>query len=89
VVPSLNTYYVPSSGISAITVRGTAAEVAKSKDLLLTFESDPAAACRHTVGADRKALQDEMFAAQKSQGTGSASDKAPTAVKEPAEVKKP
>lgn len=76
-----STYYVPSSGISAITVRGNAAEVAKSKDLLLTFESDPAAACRHTVGADLKLLQDEIFAAQKSQGTGSASDKVPTAVK--------
>jgi hypothetical protein len=84
-----STYYTPKSGISAITVRGTEAEVAKSRDLLLTFESDPAAACRHTVGADLKALQDEIFAAQKSQGTGSASDKVPTPVKERTEVKKP
>lgn len=84
-----STYYVPSSGISAITVRGNAAEVAKSKDLLLTFESDPAAACRHTVGSDLKMLQDEIFAAQKGAGTGSASDKVPTVVKERPEQKKP
>jgi hypothetical protein len=76
-----STFYTPKSGISAITVRGTAAEVAKSRDLLLAFESDPAAACRHTVGADLKMLQDEIFAAQRAGGTGLASDKVPTAGK--------
>jgi hypothetical protein len=42
-------YYVPTSGISAITVRGTAAQLRKSKDLIRNFESDPAAACRNKV----------------------------------------
>jgi hypothetical protein len=41
-------YYVPKSGISAITVRGTAAQLRKSKDIIRNFESDPAAACRIT-----------------------------------------
>jgi len=39
-------YYLPSSGISAITVRGTPEELAKSRDLLREFEKDPGAACR-------------------------------------------
>ncbi len=41
-------YFVPTSGISAITVRGTAEQLSKSKDLIRKFESDPAAACRIT-----------------------------------------
>jgi hypothetical protein len=41
-----STYYVPSSGISAITVRGTRQEITKSRDLLQEFEQDPNAACR-------------------------------------------
>ena len=41
-----STYYIPSSGISAITVRGTSDELAKARDLLANFEGDPAAACR-------------------------------------------
>jgi hypothetical protein len=39
-------YYMPSSGISAITVRGTEDELARSRDLLANFDKDPAAACR-------------------------------------------
>jgi type II secretory pathway component GspD/PulD (secretin) len=55
-----STYYVPTSGISAITVRGNASEVAKSRDLLATFEEDPAAACRNTPAAmARKAVEDQ------------------------------
>ena len=41
-----STYYLPSSGISAITVRGTADELARSRDLIAHFERDPSAACR-------------------------------------------
>lgn len=41
-----STYYIPSSGLSAITVRGTAGELAKSRDLVREFEKDPNAACR-------------------------------------------
>lgn len=38
--------HVPGSGISAITVRGTAAELAKSRELIREFEKNPGAACR-------------------------------------------
>jgi hypothetical protein len=55
-----STYYVPTSGISAITVRGNASEVAKSRNLIGEFEEDPAAACRSTQGAMvRKAVEDQ------------------------------
>jgi hypothetical protein len=67
-----STYYLPSSDISAITVRGTAAEVRKSRSLIGNFESDPAAACRHTFGSDLKKLNDAIFDAQGA-GTGSGS----------------
>jgi hypothetical protein len=39
-------YFIPTSGISAITVRGTPAQLQKSKDLIREFETDPNAACR-------------------------------------------
>jgi hypothetical protein len=39
-------YYVPSEGISAITVRGTAHELALARELIRDFEEDPGAACR-------------------------------------------
>lgn len=39
-------YFIPTSGISAITVRGSAAQLRKSKDLIREFETDPNAACR-------------------------------------------
>lgn len=41
-----STYWVPKSGISAITVRGTRDELIKSRDLVNEFEQDPNAACR-------------------------------------------
>lgn len=81
------TYYLPSSGISAITVRGTATEVAKARSQIEHFEQDPGAACRHTLGSDLKMLQDEIFAAQKGAGAG-AGDRATTVVR-PAEPKEP
>jgi type II secretory pathway component GspD/PulD (secretin) len=55
-------YYVPASGISAITVRGNASQLAKSRELIATFEEDPAAACRNTPAAmARKMLEDQVF----------------------------
>ena len=45
-----STYYMPTSGISAITVRGTADELARSRDLIRDFERDPAAACHNSLG---------------------------------------
>jgi hypothetical protein len=53
-------YWVSSSGISAITVRGTAMELAKSRELIRTFESDPAAACHHSMATDIKKMQNEL-----------------------------
>jgi len=50
-------YYIPSSGISAITVRGTAEEVAKSRTLINRFERDPSAACRLAETSLRKSLE--------------------------------
>src|SRR5450759_826 len=55
-----STYYVPTSGISAITVRGTGVELAKSRNLIRDFESDPAAACRSTPAAISKKLSQEL-----------------------------
>lgn len=39
-------YYLPSSEISAITVRGTPREIETSRNLIREFEEDPTAACR-------------------------------------------
>jgi len=50
-------YFVPTSGISAITVRGTPAQLQKSKDLIREFETDPAAACRNPAAAALKAAE--------------------------------
>ena len=43
-------YYLPSSGIAAITVRGTPLELAKSRELIRAFENDPSAACHINMG---------------------------------------
>jgi hypothetical protein len=46
--------FIPRSGISAITVRGTTAQLSKSRELIRNFESDPAAACRNTPTGSNK-----------------------------------
>jgi hypothetical protein len=43
-------YFIPSSGLAAITVRGTSQELAKSRQLIHNFESDPSAACHLNMG---------------------------------------
>lgn len=43
-------YYIPSSGLAAITVRGTSLELAKSRELIREFENDPSAACHINMG---------------------------------------
>ena len=40
-------YWLPSSGISAITVQANASELGRSRALIREFEKDPAAACRN------------------------------------------
>jgi hypothetical protein len=44
-----STYYVPASGLSAITVRGTASELANSREVVRQFEKDPKAACHSSL----------------------------------------
>lgn len=52
-----STYYIPNTGISAITVRGTGNELAKSRDLIAQFETDPGAACK-IKGGDGNPIPD-------------------------------
>jgi hypothetical protein len=78
-------YFIPTSGISAITVRGSAAQLRKSKDLIREFETDPNAACRVSP-ADLPprpvGLQDQTGrAAPGNAEPVIASDKVPTAPK--------
>ncbi|HUR00544.1 MAG TPA: hypothetical protein VM166_13910 [Gemmatimonadaceae bacterium] len=40
-----STFYLPSSGLSAITVRGTIKELRVAHELISQFENDPSAAC--------------------------------------------
>jgi glutaredoxin-related protein len=56
-------FYVPNTGISAITVRGTPDELAKSRDLIANFERDPNAACRVTATRLRNTMEsvDQAF----------------------------
>lgn len=79
-----STYYIPTSGISAITVRGTADELARSRDIIGQFEKDPAAACRNTTaGLAAKVLGKDQLG-RTIPGTAApviAGDKAPTTPK--------
>ena len=59
-----STYYMPTSGISAITVRGNATELAKARSLIGNFESDPGAACRMTPAVMLQELTKELDAAR-------------------------
>jgi hypothetical protein len=56
-------YWIPGSGISAITVQGTPGELAKSRDLITEFERDPNAACRATATRLRNTMKsvDDAF----------------------------
>ena len=61
-----STYYIPTTGIAAITVRGTAEELAKSRNLIHDFESDPNAACHATMGVFPHIAPDKVPAAPNS-----------------------
>lgn len=78
-----STYYLPTSGISAITVRGSPGEIAKARSLINQFEPDAGAACRNGPADVFKRVQQQLIEAN---GGGSApvivgSDKVPTAPK--------
>jgi hypothetical protein len=73
-------YFIPTSGISALTVRGTAAQLRKSKDLIREFETDPGAACRNpTAGLKAAAKMDADLHQAAPVLAGPPSDKVPTA----------
>jgi hypothetical protein len=75
-------YFIPTSGISAITVRGSAAQLRKSKDLIREFEADPGAACRNpTPGLKAAGKTDADLRQAAPVLAGPPSDKVPTAPK--------
>ena len=41
-----SSFYVPNSGIRAITVRGNVYEISSAREIIGQFENDPGAACR-------------------------------------------
>jgi len=76
-----STYYLPTSGISAITVRGSPGELAKARDLIKQFEPDAGAACRAPVASLGK-LMDQLAEAQSGvRQSAPVSGKTPTAPK--------
>jgi 2-oxoglutarate dehydrogenase complex dehydrogenase (E1) component-like enzyme len=60
-------YYIGNSGVAAITVRGTADELAMSRDLIRQFESDPQASCHASLADKFRELQGVMDALQPEQ----------------------
>jgi hypothetical protein len=76
-----STYYLPTSGISAITVRGSPGEIAKARDLINQFEPDAGAACRAPMASLKKRM-DQLAEDQSGIGqSGPVSNKTPTAPK--------
>ena len=52
-----STYYTPSPGLPAITVRGTADELARSRDLIAEFEHNPSTVCQNSLAGLRGKLE--------------------------------
>ena len=70
-------YWIPSTGISAITVQGNASELARSRDLIREFEKDPAAECRMTPAQKMTLLRDRQSGmAGESKSSGALAGKA-------------
>jgi hypothetical protein len=63
-----STFYVSTSGISTITVRGTPGELSKSRELIREFEYDPGAACRAPATTLLK-LQEDLSRLQNQTGS--------------------
>jgi hypothetical protein len=53
-----SSYYIPTTGIAAITVRGNAREVSTARQLIGEFEEDPSAACRISTTTDAPKIDD-------------------------------
>jgi len=52
-----STYYTPTSGIPAITVRGRPDELARSRDLIAEFEHNPTTVCQNSLAGLKGKLQ--------------------------------
>jgi hypothetical protein len=76
-----STYYIPTTGISAIAVRGTREELARSRDLIHDFETDPKAACHLQENTMMNPDQRSLMNADKNAAPVLAPDKVPTAPK--------
>ncbi|HEY8831180.1 MAG TPA: hypothetical protein VIM21_01600 [Gemmatimonadaceae bacterium] len=76
-----STYYIPTTGISAITVRGTRDELARSRNLIHDFESDPKAACKLPESTPLSPDQGAQLKADKNSAPVLAGAKVPTAPK--------
>jgi len=76
-------YYLPTTGISAITVRGTPEELLKSRNLIHDFESDPKAACHLPENLNTLLNPDQrsLMNAEKSAAPHLAPDKVPSGPK--------
>jgi len=73
-----STYYIPTTGISAITVRGTGDELAKARNLIHDFETDPNAACNLPKGSLLNRDQPSLLKADRNSAPVIAPDKATT-----------
>jgi hypothetical protein len=76
-----STYYIPTTGISAITVRGTREELAKSRNLIHDFESDPKAACHLPENSLLNPDKQSLMNADRNAAPVLAPDKVPTVPK--------
>lgn len=76
-----STYYIPTTGISAITVRGNREELAKSRNLIHDFESDPKAACHLPENSLLNPDKQSLMNADRNAAPVLAPDKVPTAPK--------
>jgi hypothetical protein len=74
-------YYIGNSGVAAITVRGTADELARSRDLIRQFESDPQASCHASLADKFRELQGVMDAAAAAEKAAEASQEAQKAAR--------
>jgi len=71
-----STYYTPTSGIHAITVRGTSVEIARSQELIGEFENDARAGCHVDLGSQLRNLEGQLDQAAAEARTERAAERA-------------
>lgn len=79
------TYYIGGSGVPAITVRGTPDELAKSRELIGQFETDPNTSCRASVSDQLRQLQRAMRGASQAEAAAADAKRAAADAKRAAE----